>query len=475
MKSDSEKPLNVLVVEDDPVSRILLEGLLSKALTNINELISTETLEAAIDHLNEHSCDVVLLDLNLPDSEGLDTLKSIIDCGNDTAIVVITGDYDDDVGLEAVTQGAQEYLVKGRYDTYLLGKSISYAIERRRAAEKIKNLAKFPSEDPSPVLRISADCKITYANDASAPILKVWKCKEGGQLQPPQSKLIKEVLSSGKPTTFDLDCHDKIFATTMAPIEKSGYVNVYGLDITELRISKQNMEEVRKQATIKSQFISTVSHELRTPLTAMKGSVSILLEEAIGLINNEQRGILDIAKRNIDRLNRLIDDVLDLQKLETDKVEFNLQKNDINEIVEEIEKTMLPLTNKMGLKLITKFDRTLPRLNFDKDKIIQVLTNLVGNAAKFTDDGSITITTAKDDNNICVSVQDTGIGIKQEDLSRLFNEFEQLSNIDDRKTGGTGLGLAISRRIIGQHNGKIWAESEFGKGTTMSFVLPNEE
>ncbi len=107
---------------------------------------------------------------------------------------------------------------------------------------------------------------------------------------------------------------------------------------------------------------------------------------------------------------------------------------------------MWPLANKIGLKLITKFDRTLPKLNFDRDKIIQVLTNLVDNAAKFTDDGSITITTAKDDNNICVSVQDTGIGIKQEDLSRLFSEFEQLSNIDDRKTGD---GIHSQRQVFG--------------------------
>lgn len=135
MKSDTEKTLNILVVEDDPVSRTLVEGLLSKTLTNINELAFTESLKAAIDYLNEHACDIILLDLNLPDSTGLNTLKGIIDYSNSAAIVVVTGDYDDDLGLEAVTLGAQEYLVKGRYDAYILGKSIKYAIERKRSED----------------------------------------------------------------------------------------------------------------------------------------------------------------------------------------------------------------------------------------------------------------------------------------------------------------------------------------------------
>ena len=138
MKSDSKKPLNILVVEDDPLNRTLLEGLLSKTSINIDKLILAESLEAAVNHLNEYPCDIILLDLNLPDSEGLNTLISIAECGNDAAIVIITGEHDDDVGLKAVTQGAQEYLVKGLYDAYILGKSITYAIERKQAETQLQ-------------------------------------------------------------------------------------------------------------------------------------------------------------------------------------------------------------------------------------------------------------------------------------------------------------------------------------------------
>ncbi len=352
---------------------------------------------------------------------------------------------------------------------------LSEAITHKHIEEEIQNLAKFPSEDPNPVLRISANCKIIYANNAGTPILKAWKCREGQSLQPPQSKLVKEVLNLGKPATFDLDCHDRMFSVTMAPVIEADYVNVYGLDITELKLSKQTIKQVREQADKKVQFVSTVSHELRTPLTAMKGSIDILLNKAVGEINCRQEELLDVTKRNIDRLNILINDVLDFQKLEANKTRFDMQKNDINELIKEIKKTTSPLANKEGLKLITKLDETLPKMNFDRNSIIQVLTNLVNNAIKFTDKGSIKITTNKSDNTIRVSIEDTGIGIKKEDLPKLFDEFEQLSDVNNRKTGGTGLGLAISRKIIKEHNGTIWAESEFGQGTTVSFVLPVKE
>ncbi|MFC1677324.1 ATP-binding protein [Planctomycetota bacterium] len=352
---------------------------------------------------------------------------------------------------------------------------LSEAITYKHIEEEIKNLAKFPTEDPNPVLRISADCKITYANNASTPILKAWKCREGQSLQPPQSKLVKEVLNLGKSATFEFNCQDQLFSVTMAPVVESGYVNVYGLDITELKLSKETLKQVREQTDKKNQFVSIVSHELRTPLTSMKGSVDILLNKAVGEINDKQENLLDITKRNIDRLNRLINDVLDFQKLEANKTKFDMQKNDMNEIVKEIKETISPLVNEEELKVVTKLDETLPKVYFDRNSIIQVLTNLVDNAFKFTDKGSIKITTNKSDNTIRVSVEDTGIGIKKEDLPKLFNEFEQLSDVNNRKTGGTGLGLAICREIIKEHEGKIWAESEFGQGTCISFTLPIRE
>lgn len=236
-------------------------------------------------------------------------------------------------------------------------------------------------------------------------------------------------------------------------------------------IKAQN--DIQKALEVKSNFISTVSHELRTPLTAIKEGIGIVLDGSAGDINTEQKDFLGTAKRNVDRLHRLINEVLDFQKLESGKTTLNIQENDINEAVMEIQRAMEPLAKEKGLNLtIAPADNT-PKIHFDRDKIIQVLTNLVNNAIKFTETGDITISTISAANTVRIAVRDTGPGIAQKDMERLFQSFEQLGK--ERKTGGTGLGLAISKEIIEKHKGKIWAESELGKGTTFYFILPVSE
>ncbi|MFH1355233.1 MAG: ATP-binding protein [Candidatus Omnitrophota bacterium] len=230
---------------------------------------------------------------------------------------------------------------------------------------------------------------------------------------------------------------------------------------------------LRKALKVKSDFVSMVSHELRTPLTAIKEGIGIVLDGETGLINEEQEDFLNTAKRNVDRLARIINDVLDFQKIDSERIEFETKVNDINEVVRETYKTMGQLAKNKGLDFKIELKEDLPKIEFDLGKITQVLVNLVGNAIKFTDKGGITITTDRKDNAVCISVQDTGLGIADIEKPRLFQPFEQLGK--DRMTGGTGLGLVISKKIIEQHNGKIWLESEFGKGSTFCFVLPITE
>jgi signal transduction histidine kinase len=154
---------------------------------------------------------------------------------------------------------------------------------------------------------------------------------------------------------------------------------------------------------------------------------------------------------------------------------FDMQDNNANEIAKEVYDTMLPMAKEKGINLVLELDSSLPMVSFDKDKITQVLSNLVNNAIKFTKEGRITITTSKREDTIQVSVSDTGCGIKKGNLPRLFHEFEQLETTGVKKTRGTGLGLAIAKEIITRHNGETWAESEVGKGSTFFFTLPMQE
>lgn len=240
-------------------------------------------------------------------------------------------------------------------------------------------------------------------------------------------------------------------------------------DITQI---KKAEAELRKAIEMKSNFASTVSHELRTPLAAIKEGISLVLDGTSGEINKEQNEFLNIAKKNVDRLGRLINDILDFQKLESGKMVFNMQSNDINGVIKEVRDTMLSITQQKGLDFTFELDEGLPHAQFDRDRIIQVLTNLVNNAIKFTEKGSICIQAGRRNNFIMVSVRDSGIGIKSEDIPRIFVRFEQLDAGMTRKTGGTGLGLSICKEIIEKHSGKIWVESKFGEGSTFNFTLP---
>jgi signal transduction histidine kinase len=244
-------------------------------------------------------------------------------------------------------------------------------------------------------------------------------------------------------------------------------------DLTEakkqLESSSRKLEESSK---IKSDFTSMVSHELRTPLAAIKEGVGLVLEETAGELNKDQKNFLEIAKRNIDRLTRLINDVLDFQKLESGRIVFNMAQNNINETVKEVYNTMISLAKEKGLVLAHELSANLPEVKFDRDKIMQVLSNLISNAIKATEKGSITVCTQRQGSDILVSVKDSGPGIKKEDMAILFQRFVQLGSADSRKPGGTGLGLAISKEIIQAHQGKIWIESEPAKGATFYFTLP---
>jgi len=256
--------------------------------------------------------------------------------------------------------------------------------------------------------------------------------------------------------------------------EKGRIINFIAVkeDVTDKRATEEKAKEAMR---MKSEFISVVSHELRTPLTAIKEGISIVADGVTGEVNKDQQEFLDVAKRNVDRLSRLINDVLDFQKLDAEHISFELSIQNLNDIVGEVVATMSKVAEKEGVSLSENITRDLPLIKMDKDRITQVLTNLVNNAIKYAPGKPVVIKTSKQANTVTVSVVDHGEGIKEEDLDKLFQTFSQLKRGKERKTGSTGLGLAISKKIIEQHNGKIWVESTPGQGAAFSFLLPIAE
>lgn len=232
-------------------------------------------------------------------------------------------------------------------------------------------------------------------------------------------------------------------------------------------------EHLKRMYEARTEFTSIVSHELRTPLASIKTAIDLVFKKILGPINPDQEEVLGRAKKNVDRLKRLIDDILDLTKMESGKLNMNFMMNDIRQVVREVVEIQKDFAKTRGLYIKTNFD-SVPNVTFDSDRIIQVLNNFVSNAIKFTKQGGITIhvTDRSKEGHVLISIMDTGKGIAEENLSKLFQKFYQIESAEENEEGGTGLGLAICKEIILKHGGEIWVESQLGKGSIFYFTLP---
>ena len=253
--------------------------------------------------------------------------------------------------------------------------------------------------------------------------------------------------------------------------------------------------KLAKLEKLKSEFISIVSHELRTPLTSIKNSLDILMSGRCGEITQSADKFLSMAMRNVQRLSGIINDLLDLSKIEAGKMDFHFVPTNINTVIEYVKSTLSEVAKTKGLTIITDQDNSIPDTIADPQRLEQVLANLVSNAIKFTPENkTITISSKlvnsknihindyfkdtinlSDGDYVLVSVKDEGIGIAEKDLLHAFDKFAQIENSLSRKAGGTGLGLPIAKQLLDAHKGAIWCDSELNKGSEFYFVIPVEK
>jgi len=222
----------------------------------------------------------------------------------------------------------------------------------------------------------------------------------------------------------------------------------------------------------KTQFLANMSHELRTPLNAILGYTELIIDGIYGEVPARIREVLERVDTSGHHLLGLINDVLDVSKMEAGQLTLALQDYSLEEVVQTVYATLEPLATEKGLALRAALAPDLPTGKGDERRISQVLVNLVGNAIKFTESGEVAVHATVDDDAFVVSVRDTGPGISAADQAKLFREFQQLDNSSTRVKGGTGLGLAIVKRIVAFHGGRVWVESRVGNGSTFAFTLP---
>jgi signal transduction histidine kinase/GGDEF domain-containing protein len=237
----------------------------------------------------------------------------------------------------------------------------------------------------------------------------------------------------------------------------------------ELEAKNKELQELDK---LKSDFISTVSHELRTPLAITKEGITLIQDGVLGPISEKQDKVLTTARDSIDRLARLITGLLDISRIEAGRIEIKKSLINVTEMAKQVVSFFESKANDKGLEMRTKIPETGVDAYADSDKIIQVFTNLVGNALKFTERGYIEIAVEEKEDEIQCSVADTGRGVAKEDISKMFVKFQQIDRVHGDGEKGTGLGLSIAKSIVEMHEGRIWVDSEKGQGTKFTFTLP---
>jgi signal transduction histidine kinase len=249
--------------------------------------------------------------------------------------------------------------------------------------------------------------------------------------------------------------------------------------------------DLKEANEAKSEFVSIVSHELKTPMTSIKGYADLLFKGAAGEISEMQKKFLQVIRSNVGRMNALVSDLLDVSRIESGRLRLHMRSVPIKTVVDEVVQTMQERIKAKELALTVKVPEDLPPVQADEDRLIQVLTNLMSNASRYTlPGGKISVKATMEPNGpppdkakpapsdkkrfryLCLSVSDTGVGISAKDQARIFEKFFRGDDPVVRGTKGTGLGLSIAKSIVELHDGQMWFQSEPGQGSTFSFTVP---
>jgi len=256
----------------------------------------------------------------------------------------------------------------------------------------------------------------------------------------------------------------------MAPLMKENEFIGVVCTVRDIVQRREIEAELRKNERLKTEFMNIAAHELRSPVTPIKGYLDLIIHdpESADKIKNWAK----ISLRNAERLLKLVNDILDVARLDSDTMRFDMEKLNTTELLKEVAEDVRPAITAKHLKFDLSIPTDIPYILGDKNRMSQVMKNLIGNALKFTDTGSISLHATRQETTVLITVADTGIGISKEELKKIFTKFYQAYTGEDRNNEGTGLGLFISKEIVKKHNGRIWAESEVGKGSTFIIELP---
>ncbi|MBD2463453.1 response regulator [Oscillatoria sp. FACHB-1407] len=489
--------ISALLVEDNPADVALLMKLLQNSDAKSWQITHVKRLKPALEHLHKTEFDVILLDLSLPDSQGLETVIQIQTAFPHLPIIVLTGLKDELFARQAVAHGAQDYLVKGQVSTELLLKSVSYAIERSQILKRLQESEHRFREVFNQTFQfmglLSPDGVVLDINQVATEISNfqhelvlnhlIWESPCWQSNEKSQSWLQEAVLraSQGETVRSELQALSPRgtswwFDVSVKPVRnKDGNITLLiaeGRDISKLKRAeaeiRRSLEKERELNQMKNSFIAMVSHEFRNPISAISFGVNFL--EGCDLPAEQKARCFERIHRAIDQTLHLLDEILLLGRTESGRVEVEYTRLELKEFCCEIVENF-QITQGKSHQIIFVSEGNSSEARTDASLLKHTLDNLLSNAIKYSPKGSVirfTLTCQGDQAKFCI--QDQGIGIPQKDQPKLFEAFHRAANVSGIQ--GTGLGLAIVKRCVDLQKGQIYFESQERIGTTFTVILP---
>lgn len=462
--------VSVLLIEDDPDYTLLMNLYINEACgeTLKYDMECAVNLTQGLALLARREFDIVLLDLMLPDSQGLETLAELRRHAPAVPVVVLTNLALEDAGIAAIGSGAQDFLIKSAVNQDTLRRAIGYALERSKLYGQMESLV---SASPDGFVIVDKSNTVRFANPAALTLL-------GRPLDQVHGRPFEHALPDAGASEMKLPGPngEAVVELRQSSIQWRGAPArlVTLRDITGLRRLEQVKAEVaerRRLDKMKDNLLSTVSHELRTPLSIIKMAVGSIRDRLIGPLTPDQEKMIQTADRNISRLTRILANFLDLSRLESGNAAVDIQPLDAAELVREITDDLRLTYKSKNILLLVETAPDMPRVRADRDMITQVLGNLLDNALRYARERVLVRIAAGE--TAVISVIDDGRGIPEGMGADLFDKFIQL----DRPKGGagykgTGLGLAICREIMSINGGRVWAENVKGWGAGFHISLP---
>lgn len=474
--SKVQSSYRVLLIEDNPDDAYLVYEYLASAKNFSFNLEHATNLSEGLKILAAESMDVLLLDLSLPDSSGLEALPILQRLHSDLPIVIMTGMDHDRIAHEAVRYGVQDNIVKDAFSAGMLERVLFYAIERKSIQREMQRLASFPELDPNPVMEISPAAVVTYANTAArACFTELSQNRIPDWLLAQLNEVLSDMLTHGRSVeTREILHNDVVYE------ERIQWLSAVGV----FRLQLQDVSHRKKLEHMKDDFIGLASHELRKPLTIIIAGLASMRDGVVGAMTEKQSTMVDRIYRNADHMAKLISNLLNLTRLESRKASLNVEKLSVPDLLEEIQGYHQLALPEGGVTITVKTEADLPLVLGDRDLFIEVMDNLIDNALRFAIKGVVIVANSHEGidakgnkfPSVRVSVADDGLGIPADKIGELFNKFVQLKRA---KGGsgykGTGLGLSICKEIVENMGGTIWADPKHSPGACFHFTLPVEE